>query len=365
MGAAATKESKHYAAFEAALPSLVGKTVAITGCTTGTGLVAAVCAARKGADHILLLNRVSDRSAEAEATVQRAVLEQSSNSNTTIVETIPCDLQDFASVRAAADAIKKKCAKLDVLCNNAGVMALDDVATPADGYDVQMQTNHLSHFLLTKELYPLLQAAAAASNTRKSDDGTATGGGGDARIVQHSSMARSGGPLKREYFGKNGGNLGGNGNSMLFNGAKWERYHQTKLANACFTAALAAKLEPSADAAAADADENNKKSSTKIKAVCAAPGFAQTNLAVTTNKTGGMGRMGMGFMYFSQSGEDGAIPLLTACFGPETVNGDFFEPKNGICGLPVKVGYGKHAGNADQQKMLWEASEEACGNFDV
>lgn len=206
MGAAATKESKHYAAFEASLPSLTGKVVAVTGCTSGTGLAAAVCAARKQAQAVLLLNRPSERAAAAEELVRQEVMKSSSSGGTTtVVETIPCDLQDFASVQAAADLIKKKYDKLDVLCNNAGVMALDDTATK-DGYDIQMQTNHLSHFLLTKELYPLLQ---------KSD-------GGDARIVQHSSMARSGGPLKPEYFGKNGGNLGGNGNSAIFNGGKWE-----------------------------------------------------------------------------------------------------------------------------------------------
>ena len=82
------------------------------------------------------------------------------------------------------------------------------------GYDTQMQTNHLSHFLLTKELLPLLNKAA---NSR-----------GEARVVNHSSGARSfpSTPLHAKYLGKNGGNLGGNGNSMLFGGARWQRYHQ-------------------------------------------------------------------------------------------------------------------------------------------
>ena len=77
-----------------------------------------------------------------------------------------------------------------------------------------MQTNHLSHFLLTKELLPLLNKAAAAK--------------GEARIVNHSSGACKfpSTPLQAKYLGKNGGNLGGNGNSMLFGGARWQRYHQ-------------------------------------------------------------------------------------------------------------------------------------------
>ena len=84
-------------------------------------------------------------------------------------------------------------------------------------------------------------------------------------------MARNGSPLGAKYLGK-GGNLGGNGNSMLFKGGRWERYHQTKLANVIFTLALHDKLQAS--------------QKTKIKALCAAPGLAATNLQVTTHETG-------------------------------------------------------------------------------
>ena len=203
MGTTATKESKYYSEFERdEVPLLHGKVVAITGCTTGTGFIAAQCAARKGAEAVLMLNRPSERATAAEIAVKEQVPKEGTQ---TVVETISCDLQDLSSVQEAIRTIKSKYDKIDVLCNNAGVMALEDVATK-DGYDVQMQTNHLSHFLLTKELLPLIQ---------KSTDG---------RVVNHSSMARSGSPLKAEYFGKNGGNLGGNGNNMFLNGARWERY---------------------------------------------------------------------------------------------------------------------------------------------
>jgi hypothetical protein len=203
----ASKESgKFFADFERSdIPSLQGKVVVITGCTSGTGFVAAQCAARKGADTILMLNRASERATVAEQVVNEQILPSSSR---TIVETIPCDLQDISSVKQAIRVIKSKYNRIDVLCNNAGVMALEDVAT-VDGYDIQMQTNHLSHFLLTKELLPLIQ---------KSSDG---------RIVNHSSMARQGGPLKAEYFGKNGGNLGGNDGSF-FSGGRYERYVNQK-----------------------------------------------------------------------------------------------------------------------------------------
>jgi NAD(P)-dependent dehydrogenase (short-subunit alcohol dehydrogenase family) len=210
MGAAYTKPaevpSKHYPAFFAALPSLAGKAVAITGTTTGTGYVAALACAQKGA-HVVLLNRPSAR-AEAAAAQIRALAPGAT------VTAIDCDLASFASVRAAAAALRAALPDtgLDVLCCNAGVMALADAATE-DGYDVQLQTNHLSHFLLCREAFPLLQRAAALR--------------GEARVVQHSSGARRfpSMDLSAEYLGKNGGNLGGNGSSMLCGGARWVRYH--------------------------------------------------------------------------------------------------------------------------------------------
>lgn len=322
MGTSGSKVSKHYDAFESSLPSLVDKNVAITGCTSGTGLIAAKCAARKGAAHVLMLNRPSARAEAAEQMVKAEIKDISK----TVVETIACDLQDFDSVRQCAKTIHSKFNRIDVLCNNAGVMALEDVATK-DGYDVQMQTNHLSHFLLTSMLMPLLKNAP------------------NGRIVHHSSMARNGGDLKKEYFGRNGGSLGGNGNSMLFGGARWERYHQTKLANYVMTAALADKL-----------------SGTSMLALCAAPGFANTNLQATTSKDGGMGS-GMWIMRFAQSAEDGAMPLIHAMFGENVSNGDFYEPKGGWSGVPTKYPLKAQALDEKQKKLLWEASEEACGPF--
>lgn len=203
MGASSsTPETKYLEEFEAGLPSLEKKTVAITGCTSGTGLVAAKVSVRKGASHVIMLNRPSERATKAEAQVKAEI----TNGQDTTVETIPCDLQDFDSVKEAANQVKSKYKQVDVLINNAGIMAMDDKATK-DGYDVQMQTNHLSHFLLSKELFPLLAKS------------------GQGRIVNHSSIARHGKPLDRKYLEKNGGNLGGNGGSMIMGGGKWERYH--------------------------------------------------------------------------------------------------------------------------------------------
>eukprot|EP00629_Pelagomonadales_sp_RCC1024_P019366 CAMPEP_0119283964 /NCGR_PEP_ID=MMETSP1329-20130426/29533_1 /TAXON_ID=114041 /ORGANISM="Genus nov. species nov., Strain RCC1024" /LENGTH=172 /DNA_ID=CAMNT_0007284639 /DNA_START=57 /DNA_END=572 /DNA_ORIENTATION=+ len=160
-------ESVVYPKFAAAIAgdALKGKTFAITGCTSGTGLAAAKLFAEKGGN-VILLNRASPRSEAALAAVSAAAAGGT-------ISHVDCDLMDFASVRAAAGAVLAAAAEsgVDVLCNNAGVMALADKATK-DGYDVQMQTNHLSHFLLTRELYPAL---TRASELR-----------GEARVVNHS-----------------------------------------------------------------------------------------------------------------------------------------------------------------------------------
>ena len=178
-------ETKHLTSvLEQHTRSMKGKTVAITGTTSGTGYVCARELAKLGAT-VLLLNRQSARADEALAKLQSEVPDGR-------FEAITCDLQDFDSVRAAAAEIKSRHNRLDVLCNNAGVMALPDQATK-DGYDVQMQTNSISPFLLTKELFPLLKA---------SDDG---------RVVSHTSMARLGPPHEAKYFSKSGGDLGGDG----------------------------------------------------------------------------------------------------------------------------------------------------------
>jgi NAD(P)-dependent dehydrogenase (short-subunit alcohol dehydrogenase family) len=336
MGVSSSKphpiETKWFPKFEASLPSLEGKTVAITGCTSGTGYIVARTAARKGAANVILLNRQSERSKKAEESIKA----EEGISDKVKIETIACDLQDFESVRQAVTAVKSKYEAIDVLCNNAGVMALEDKATK-DGYDVQIQTNHLSHFLLTKELYPLLKRAKELR--------------GSAVVANHSSEARSaqGKNIDAKYFEKNGGNLGGNGASMFFGGARWVRYQQSKLANSVFTKALADHFGDSG-----------------IKATCAHPGLASTNLQVSTASDGGMGS-GMWFMRWAQSQEDGAMSITAACFDPSSENGSFWGP-SGIMNSsgPAKIiTWDKVSLDEESRKVLWEKSEEACGKFDM
>ncbi len=315
------------------LPSMAGKTVAITGTTSGTGNVAARTMAEKGA-RVILLNRLSSKADNALEELQ---------SKLPSAELIPveCDLQNFASVRTAAAKVRSLCPEgLDVLCNNAGVMALEDAATP-DGYDIQMQTNHLSHFLLTKELFSTLEKAAKLR--------------GEARIVNHSSAARFGKKLEAKYLEKNGGNLGGNGSNMLFGGARWVRYQQTKLANAAFTSCLHEKLQ---------------QTNPKIKAMVAHPGLATTSLQDTTVGDGGMGRWFTGlFMRAGQSKEDGAIGIIKGMAAPESKSGDFIGPGKGrvaMKGPVVHFSLEDTYNNPETRELLWSKSCEAIGeSFEI
>ncbi len=322
-------DSVHFPSFRSTLPSLDAKTVAITGTTSGTGRVAASVAAELGAK-VLLLNRSSSRSSESFDAIRRDC------PNADVIQ-IECDLQSFESVRNAAAKIHAECPEgLDVLCNNAGVMALEDKAT-ADGFDVQMQTNHLSHFLLTKELFPLLEQAAEAR--------------GDARIVNHSSIARMN-PKKvliADYLEKRGGSLGGNGSSMFFGGARWVRYNQTKLANCAFTAALHQKLQARGS---------------RVKALVAHPGFARTQLQQTTIKDGGMGKRMTGFMmrHMAQSTEDGTMGILSAMFLPSAQSGEFYGPGSGSYAMKGKAeafALEPFYDNEATRELLWSKSCEA------
>jgi len=320
----------YYDEFLESIQSLNNLTIAITGTTSGTGYVAAQTVASKGA-RVILLNRKSERA----STSYNELKKNNPEAELLLVE---CDLQSFESVRKAAKEVIKLCPKgLDVLCNNAGVMALKDIAT-SDGFDVQMQTNHLSHFLLTKELMPSL---------KKSADNN-----GESRVVNHSSISRIGvKSLEAQYLEKKGGNLGGNGRRMMFfPQGRWKRYSQTKLANAAFTASLSDKL-------------NNSNSN--IKALVAHPGLSVTELANTAIIDGGMGTwMTSQMMKSGQTKEDGAIGIIKCMTDPTLGSGTFVGPgagKMAMKGPVISFDLEPFYDNQHTKDLLWTKSCEAIG----
>ena len=170
--------------------------------------------------------------------------------------------------------------------------------------------------------------------------------------MNHSSMARLGGPLKMEYFEKNGGNLGGDkaeGENTGFRGPRWERYHQTKLANSFFTYGLKEKLEAA-----------NIKN---IIPLLAHPGLAPTNLQVTTAEEGGMDAKS-DFMNQAQSAEDGATGIIRASMDPEAKAGYFYGPTAGWTGYPDLITPEDLLLDESNINLFWEGCEKAVGKFD-
>eukprot|EP00466_Bigelowiella_natans_P014867 jgi/Bigna1/51616/estExt_Genewise1Plus.C_20035 len=321
-------------AVEKELPDLAGKVFAITGTTSGTGYAMAKLLGSKGAQ-LILLNRKSSRSEAAEKKLQEEVKDCKANF-------VECDLQSFSSVREAAEAVLKLTGEngLDGLGLNAGIMACPDNAT-GDGCDVQMQTNHLSHFLLTSLLFPALSIAAEKR--------------GDARIVSMTSLARKGKPLETKFYGKNGGNLGGDDNpTSMQKGPRWERYHQSKLANCVFTYALHDRLEASS------------KLKGKIKAVVAHPGLSSTNLQVRSQKQGKdsmPGWFGWVFGWMAMSPVDGSLGFVKGLAGKDTKSGEFIGPNRmgELYGPPVLLTPEPYLKEENAKKALWEESEKTTG----
>ena len=314
-----------YPAFVATLPGMAGKTVAITGCTSGTGLVLARTCGDLGA-RVVMVNRPSQRADSA----LKALTGQGIDA-----VFVPCDLQSFESVRAAAAQLKDACAGgIDVLCNNAGVMGLPDLAT-GDGFDVQMQSNHLSHFLLTSQIWPLLEAAADAR--------------GEARVVNHSSGARRGKPLDPAYLQANGGHLGGDGFPGI---GKWRRYQQSKLANLLFTYALHDKIA-----------EQRPRYAPAIKSLCAHPGPTDSGLQAKTADAGGTRLIDRYILRrtlrAAQSVEDGALGITRASCEPGISSPGFYGPVGAGRGGPAELLPPER--DAGGEALLWEQSLKATG----
>ena len=200
---------------------------------------------------LVLLNRPS---AHADAAREELAKLATSGASVTLIH---CDLCDFASVREAATQLRAhvegsaSSSGLDALVLNAGLMAIKDVRT-SDGYDTQMQANHLSHFLLTSLVFDLLEIA------------------GEARVVSHSSGARKApepAALRADSFEKQWADDSlseGDVETM----AKWHRYQQSKRANLAFTYALA--------------DFIAARDGCSVKALCAHPGATNSGLQSRT-----------------------------------------------------------------------------------
>ena len=281
-----------------------GRLVIITGATSGIGKEAARVLAGKRARVVI--------GARNQAKAEKVLSETLSEFPEADISARPLDLSDLSSVESFATSILNDFDRLDVLINNAGIM-MSPFGRTADGFELQMGTNHLGHFALCGHLLPLLKKTSGS------------------RLVVLSSLAHKMGDID-------------------LNDLNWKRrkykttraYSDSKLANILFAYELARKLKVSGDESP--------------RVTIAHPGWTGTELQRHS------GWMGFLNKVFAQGIEMGALPTLRAGFDDTAKSGDFFGPSRffEMHGEPVPVKSSALAQNHQAAGHLWEESQAMC-----
>ncbi|RDJ25168.1 SDR family NAD(P)-dependent oxidoreductase [Bosea caraganae] len=298
------------------IPAQAGRTAVVTGATSGIGFEAALALAGAGA-RVVLASRNEAKGAEMLARIRAAHPGAE-------VSFEPLDLASLASVEACAERIAQTTPRLDLLVNNAGVMAIPTRHETVDGFEMQLGANYLGHFALTLRLLPRLLAGTAP------------------RVVTLSSLAHRSGRINfddlqsRQRYGY------------------WAAYCQSKLATLMFSL----ELERRARAARWPLMSN-----------AAHPGYALTGLQSAGPR---MGRSRPSLMelfskliapFASQSAAAGALPTLYAATSPEAEGGMLYGPDGfyELKGSPRRAKIVEAALDREIWLRLWEASERLTG----
>ena len=296
-------------ATQAEIPSQLGKTAVVTGSTGGLGYETGLALAKAGAD-IILTGRDDRKGQSALDKISREV----------IGARIRYEHLDLASLASIADFAQRMQVRqsLDLLINNAGVMALPRRQTTADGFEMQFGTNYLGHFALTARLMPLLRRSSGP------------------RVVSVSSLAHRTGSIDF-------GDLQG---TRLY--SPWKAYGQSKLA--CLMFAL--ELQRRSDAAGWN-----------LTSDAAHPGFSRTNLFASG--PGGLLSVATDFAapFFGHSAADGARPILFAATSPQAKPGAHYGPGGfgELRGAPAPALIMPRARDAATAARLWDVSEKLTG----
>ena len=296
----------------AQIGSQAGKTALVTGANSGIGFQAAAELAAHGA-HVLLAVRTPVKGEEAAARIRAA-------SPAASVEVVTLDVASLASVRSFAESFLASDRGLDLLINNAGVMALAKRELTVDGFERQFATNHLGHFALTGLLLPALEKATAA------------------RVVTVASLAHRNGKFELD-------NLQGEKKYV-----PWDVYGMTKLANVLFASEL---------------ERRARKSGLTLRSLAVHPGVARTQIF---QNGPGMGDIkGIITRLFAplltQDDARGALPTLYAATNPAALGGQYIGPDGmgELKGWPKVVEPRENGKDPVAAKQLWEASEKLTG----
>jgi NAD(P)-dependent dehydrogenase (short-subunit alcohol dehydrogenase family) len=291
------------------MPDQSGRTAVVTGANSGLGLEATRELARSGA-RVVLACRDTDKGTAALREIEAGMPDAQ-------VEVAALDLASLASVRAFADRFRSEHETLDILINNAGVMAPPRRET-ADGFELQFGTNHLGHFALTALLLGAME------------------GREDARVVTVSSGAHRMGRIDFEDLQR----------TRRYN--RWRAYGQSKLANLLFAFELDRRLRAAGAA---------------ISSLAAHPGYAATNLQSSAPPKLDRLVMVVTNRLLAQSAEMGVLPTLYAATYPGLEGGAFIGP-DGIAeqrGHPKAVMANRSARDEAVARRLWTVSEELTG----
>ena len=293
------------------MPSQEGRIAVVTGANIGLGLETTRALSQKGAT-VVMACRCRSRG----ETARRQLLDE----GLTGLDLLEMDLADLRSVDRAIDVLNDQYGHLDLLLNNAGVMAPPRQLSP-QGHELQFAVNHLGHMALTQGLLPLM-----ASQT-------------DARIVTVTSGA--------QYFG-----------TIRWDDLNWSQgydrygaYGQSKLANVMFALELHNRLQ----------DDNSA-----VKSLAAHPGIARTNLQPAALASGGNRWEALAYRLMDplfQSAEMGALPQLHAATAPSAQSGEHYGPSQfgGLRGSPGQCRIAPTALDPSQRKRLWALSEQLIG----
>lgn len=297
------------------MPDQNGKVAIVTGANSGLGYQTALALSSHGAQVVFACR--SREKTEVALTNLRAAVPAAQ------AEFMALDLADLASVAQFAQAFKARFGRLDILLNNAGVMALPLMRT-AQGFEMQMGTNHFGHFALTGQLWDLLRATQGA------------------RVVTTSSLAHTftrGMDLSDPHFEHK-------------RYGEWDAYGKSKLANLLFTYEL---------------NRRAISSGSGVVVAAAHPGFAATNLqsSFLANEKSWFKRTftRMGNALSLQSAERGAWPQPYAATMAGVKGGEYFGPDGfgHIGGHPTRVTSNRASRDEATAKALWTLSETLTG----